>query len=160
MRTRRSHQSPPVLASTALVTVALAAGIAAAPAGAAAHRAPIGHHAAASSSTATDRQLLADPSKCLKRAGLGHIHAIGKDKWQGTTGTEPSRDLNASVFVQGPYASTKAATTATDKALLVQLAYAGGPFVVTATRRSYLNMEASYTAACLTSLTSSRKLHF
>jgi hypothetical protein len=94
-------------------------------------------------STTAAKTLLADPPKCLKRSGLGHIRRVGSGKWQGTIGQDPTKDVNASVFVEGPYGSVKAASTAAARASLVQIAYAGGLFTVTATRASYLSQEAS-----------------
>ena len=103
--------------------------------------------------------LLGDPSKCLKRSGLGHIRSLGSGKWQGTIGNEPVSKVNDSVFVVGPYASLASARTAAEHSELVEIAYPGGPFVVSATRASYLSTEASGAAACLASLTEGR-YHF
>jgi len=117
-------------------------------------------HSQRSPSSLTREAMLADPPKCLKRAGLGHIRSIGSDTWQGTIGEEPTSKINDSVFVEGPYASIKAASNAAEKASIVQIAYDGGRFIATASRVSYLQQETSYAAACLVSLTEPSRYKF
>ncbi len=89
------------------------------------------------------------PASCLKFAGLGHIRRLSRDRWQGTTGDNSPRDLNASVFVGGPLASVAAADRAAQRARLVEIAYPGGRYVVIASKPSYLSATVSLAAACL-----------
>ena len=100
------------------------------------------------------------PSKCLRQDGFGHIKAIRSTLWQGTTGQEPRTKLNDSAFVQGPFRSDRLANLAAKKARRIKIAYAGGPFIVTATRASYLQQETSLAAACLARLTDSGGYRF
>jgi hypothetical protein len=102
--------------------------------------------------------LVSYPPKCLKKAGLGHVRQLAKNRWQATFGQDPPTKVNDSVYVTGPYASAKAATKAARQDSLAELAYPGGPFVVTATHASNLEQEASFAAACLGGL--SNGYHF
>ena len=95
------------------------------------------------------------PPMCLKQDGFGHIKAIGSKRWQGTTGEEPRTKRNDSAFVEGPFASDKQASRTASQDRRSEIAYAGGPFVVTATRVSYLDQETSLAAACLARSTES-----
>ena len=89
------------------------------------------------------------PKSCLKTAGLGHIRSVGRHRWQGTTGDNGPRDTNGSVFADGPYASVGAADRAAETDRLVEIAFPGGRYVVTASKPSYLSATVSLAAACL-----------
>jgi hypothetical protein len=89
------------------------------------------------------------PKSCLKTAGLGHIRSLGRTRWQGTTGENSTRDINASVFVTGPYPSTSAANRAAQRARFAEIAFPGGRYLVTASKPSYLSATVSLAAACL-----------
>jgi hypothetical protein len=110
------------------------------------------HHTRAAAAHQSGRSAAAavSPAKCLKFAGLGHVTGLSASRWQGTTGDNPLRDLNGSVFSDGPYPSVAAARHAASADELVEIAYPGGLYVVTATKRSYLSATVSLAAACLT----------
>jgi hypothetical protein len=89
---------------------------------------------------------------CLKAAGLGHI-VHGAGRWQGTTGENPITDLNASVFVAGPFPTAAAARAGASADERDEIAFPGGRYLVTANSASYLAQEVSFAAACLASST-------
>jgi hypothetical protein len=72
----------------------------------------------------------------------------GPGRWQGTTGENPTRDTNASVFVAA-YQSPAAAQAAANADRQREIAWPGGKYVATATNRSFLSSTVSLTAACL-----------
>jgi hypothetical protein len=101
----------------------------------------------------TAAELQAFPVECLKAAGQKHIRQIAKDEWQGTFAGAPFTAANASVWIRGPYRTIAQAQLLATSESKKELAYAGGIYVATATRRGALSIQASFAAACLSAAT-------
>lgn len=142
-----------LLRTTALAAAGAALALTGVPVVVVAAAAAPAHNKVAQQQSNRAARLRTYPPKCLEQNGFGHIKRIAADRWQGTIGQEPRTKRNDSAFVQGPFASVKRANRAARKARRTSIAYAGGPFVVSATRASSLAQETSLAATCLARLT-------
>lgn len=90
------------------------------------------------------------PKACLASAGLlGARTGREPGVWEGNWGTTSTKDLNAIVFVDGPYKNKQAASQAAQQLLGTEYAAAGGRWEVSASLPSHLSPQVKKVAACL-----------
>jgi hypothetical protein len=111
---------------------------------------PAHHHASATRPKAvTARKVSYTPAGCLKFAGLGHILKTSSDRWQGTMGNASPGNLLLTVFLQGPYPTSAAASNAAASDRNIEFAFAGGRYVAYAPKQGSTGSLASWVASCL-----------
>jgi hypothetical protein len=91
----------------------------------------------------------ATPVQCLRRSGLRHIHRVEHGLWAASRLPTPLGDVNAMVFVDGPYAGRHAAAASAQSLQGTEYADPAGRYVASATLRSRLSAAVAKVAACL-----------
>jgi hypothetical protein len=96
------------------------------------------------------------PGPCLASAGmLGARQAREPGVWEANWGTTSTNNLNAMVFVDGPYKNRQAASDAARTLLGTEYGASGGRWEVSASLPSRLNAQVHKVARCLGGLSES-----
>jgi hypothetical protein len=97
------------------------------------------------------------PTSCLGKNGYHYHYLVERGILAASHGPVPHTDIDAMIFVDGPYPNPAAAATAAQGLIGTEYAASGGRYEVSATLRSHANSAVVAIAACLKGNVSAKK---